>query len=127
MGAVTVGCAVSQCACCIYCTFLTPNSLATDVADAWNRGGLFLTGYSQMNEMLAIAHLLRREMRFRLFTPIILPLMSLPWSTCRDGTPWWTYVLLIPIVCRAKYFEYWILKRLASNPGSAMLSFGFVL
>jgi len=56
-----------------------------------------------------------------------LPLISLPWSTCEDGTPWWTYVAIIPVVCRAHYFEFWILKRLQSNPWSAVFSFGFML
>mmetsp|Transcript_95200 Transcript_95200/g.188597 ORF Transcript_95200/g.188597 Transcript_95200/m.188597 type:complete len:553 (-) Transcript_95200:133-1791(-) len=130
LGSISFFCICSQCACCIYCTFITPQSVANDVAETWTSGNVlwgYLAGYSQLNDMLAIGLLLRREMRFRIFTPVLLPLVSWPWSTCNDGTPWWTYAALVPIVCRAKYFEWWILKRLTKNPIAAICSWSFLL
>ena len=41
----------------------------------------------------------------------LIPLVGLWQTTCEDGTPTWVYALYLPLLVRAKYVEWQILKQ----------------
>lgn len=118
-------CIGGQGICCMWCTFLSPRAFSANIKSgvcAYVR-----VPNTSMNEMEVMGRLLQREMKLKLLTPIILPLLMSYWTTCHSGTPWWAYLLFVPLCVRAAFVEWWILQRVTSDGWRHLLSRGFAI
>lgn len=72
-----------------------------------------------------IRWLIRREMRISLLYPL-LPIAAEPWTTCEEGAPYWIYIAFLPLLLRAKWQEFRILRMIGRAKLKVFLSFAFV-
>lgn len=42
----------------------------------------------------------------------IIPLLAINQTSCEKGMPWWGYLLYVPLLLRAKWVEYKIMRTL---------------
>eukprot|EP00441_Pelagodinium_beii_P037539 CAMPEP_0197628564 /NCGR_PEP_ID=MMETSP1338-20131121/6819_1 /TAXON_ID=43686 ORGANISM="Pelagodinium beii, Strain RCC1491" /NCGR_SAMPLE_ID=MMETSP1338 /ASSEMBLY_ACC=CAM_ASM_000754 /LENGTH=440 /DNA_ID=CAMNT_0043199547 /DNA_START=60 /DNA_END=1379 /DNA_ORIENTATION=+ len=85
-------------------------------------------GYEPVEDSpLDLKRLLRREMRYVMLYPL-LPLLGLSQTTCKHGAPLWVYVCFLPLLARAHWIEWRILRSYFEHTVSSILcSAAFVL
>mmetsp|Transcript_62457 Transcript_62457/g.140820 ORF Transcript_62457/g.140820 Transcript_62457/m.140820 type:complete len:503 (+) Transcript_62457:57-1565(+) len=122
-------CVLSQLSCCVYCSCVSTRSLLKDVGGCIQRGDFLYSQLpeSRMDEMEVVGAMLQREMRLKVFTPFLLPLLTFPWTDCHHGSPLWGYMAFLPLIARSKYIEVGILQKVSKKGWRAMLSISFVL
>ena len=126
---IAIVCGGGQLCCLIHC--IRAGFLRGDFQS--NAGGIYtplkqeeLALHQYKPDHEKIGHVLRREMRFMLFFPII-PLLAINQTSCEKGMPWWGYLVYLPLLVRAKWIEVKIMQALNEDLKSIFSMPGFWL